>query len=36
LGTVLFPGGSLPLQIFEQRYRLMIGRCLEAPIPGSA
>lgn len=29
LGTVLFPGMPLPLHIFEPRYRLMIGRCLE-------
>lgn len=27
LGTVLFPGGSLPLQIFEVRYLDMIQRC---------
>ena len=30
LHTVLFPGGALPLHIFEPRYRLMIGRCLDA------
>jgi Lon protease-like protein len=30
LNTVLFPGMSLPLHIFEPRYRLMIARCLEA------
>jgi Lon protease-like protein len=30
LHTVLFPGIALPLHIFEPRYRLMIGRCLEA------
>jgi Lon protease-like protein len=29
LNTVLFPGAALPLHIFEERYRLMIGRCLE-------
>ena len=29
LGVVLFPGMPLPLHIFEPRYRLMIGRCLE-------
>jgi len=29
LNTVLFPGMNLPLHIFEPRYRLMIGRCLE-------
>lgn len=27
LGTVLFPGGSLPLQIFEVRYLDMVRRC---------
>ena len=27
LGTVLFPGGSLPLRIFEVRYLDMIGKC---------
>src|ERR1700704_426314 len=26
-GTVLFPGGLLPLRIFEVRYLDMIGRC---------
>jgi Lon protease-like protein len=30
LGTVLFPGGVLPLRIFEPRYLDMIGRCLRA------
>jgi Lon protease-like protein len=29
LGVVLFPGMALPLHIFEDRYRQMIGRCLE-------
>ncbi len=29
LQAVLFPGASLPLHIFEPRYRDMIGRCLE-------
>jgi Lon protease-like protein len=29
LRTVLFPGGILPLHIFEKRYRLMITECLE-------
>lgn len=28
LGTVLFPGGPLPLRIFEPRYLDMISRCL--------
>src|SRR3954454_7885866 len=27
LGTVLFPDGLLPLQVFEVRYLDMIGRC---------
>jgi Lon protease-like protein len=33
LHTVLFPGRPLPLHIFEPRYRLMIGRCLERSTP---
>jgi Lon protease-like protein len=28
LNTVLFPGGPLPLRIFEPRYLAMISRCL--------
>lgn len=28
LNSVLFPGGTLPLHIFEERYKEMIGRCL--------
>jgi Lon protease-like protein len=28
LSTVLFPGMVLPLHIFEERYKLMISRCL--------
>jgi hypothetical protein len=28
LGTVLFPGGLLPLRVFEARYLDMIGECL--------
>lgn len=28
LDVVLFPGGSLPLHIFEPRYKMMIRRCL--------
>jgi Lon protease-like protein len=28
LNVVLFPGAALPLHIFEQRYKLMIGHCL--------
>jgi len=30
LNTVLFPGGLLPLRIFETRYVDMVGRCLRA------
>ena len=33
LGTVLFPGGLLPLQIFEVRYLDMISRCHKAGAP---
>lgn len=33
LGTVLFPGGMLPLRIFEVRYLDMIGRCHKAGAP---
>ncbi len=33
LGTILFPGATLNLHIFEERYRLMIGRCLETGSP---
>lgn len=29
LEVVLFPGTPLPLHIFEPRYKLMVGRCLE-------
>jgi len=29
LGTVLFPGGYLPIRIFEPRYVDMIGRCMK-------
>ncbi len=28
LGTVLFPNQALPLHVFEERYKLMIGDCL--------
>src|SRR5690606_41531465 len=31
LKTVLFPGGVLPLRIFEPRYVDMIGRCMKRP-----
>jgi Lon protease-like protein len=33
LRTVLFPGGLLPLRIFEQRYLDMIGQCLRSDAP---
>jgi Lon protease-like protein len=29
MNTVLFPGMVLSLHIFEERYKLMINRCLE-------
>lgn len=29
LNTVLFPGGPLPLRIFEPRYLDMVGRCMK-------
>jgi hypothetical protein len=33
LNMVLFPGASIQLHIFEERYRLMIGRCLDQSSP---
>src|SRR5437016_576908 len=33
LNTVLFPGATLPLHIFEPRYRLMINECIERDEP---
>ena len=33
LRSVLCPGIALPLHIFEDRYRLMVGRCIEAGDP---
>ena len=33
LNTVLFPSMPITLHIFEDRYRLMIGRCLEQNVP---
>ena len=33
LGTVLFPGGVLPLRIFEVRYLDMIGKCHRLGVP---
>ncbi len=33
LQAVLFPGATLPLHVFEPRYREMVGRCLEHEEP---
>ena len=33
LNTVLFPGGRLPLRIFEQRYMTMAKACLKGGSP---
>jgi len=33
LNTVLFPGATLPLHIFEERYKLMIGACIDEQRP---
>lgn len=33
LGSVLYPGGLLPLRIFEVRYLDMIGKCHKAGVP---
>jgi Lon protease-like protein len=33
LTTVLFPGSHLPLHIFEERYKQMIGRCIADRTP---
>ena len=33
LNTVLFPGGPLPLRIFETRYTDMVRRCLRTESP---
>ena len=33
LNTVLFPGNTLPLHIFEERYKLMIGQCIAEKRP---
>ncbi len=33
LPVVLFPGAALPLHIFEERYKLMIGKVLEEESP---
>ena len=31
LGSVLLPGGALPLHIFEPRYQALVRDCIEAP-----
>lgn len=33
LNTVLFPDAPIQLHIFEERYRLMVGRCIEQRSP---
>ena len=33
LGTVLFPGGVLPLHVFEPRYRQLVQDCLATDTP---
>ena len=33
LNTVLFPGGPLPLRIFEPRYLGLVSRCLKSDMP---
>ena len=33
LNLVLFPGQTLPLHIFEERYKEMLKRCLRENIP---
>jgi Lon protease-like protein len=33
LGTVLFPGGLMPLQIFETRYLDLVKRCMREDLP---
>ncbi|HYO43543.1 MAG TPA: LON peptidase substrate-binding domain-containing protein [Candidatus Limnocylindrales bacterium] len=33
LHTVLAPGIALPLHVFEERYRAMVKRCLDASLP---
>ena len=33
LNMVLFPKQALPLHIFEERYKLMIGRCIDENAP---
>ncbi len=31
LGSVLLPGGALPLHVFEPRYQALVRDCIEAP-----
>lgn len=31
LGSVLLPGGGLPLHVFEPRYQALVRHCIEAP-----
>ena len=33
LNSVLFPGATLPVHVFEERYKRMIRRCLESTSP---
>jgi hypothetical protein len=33
LRTVLFPGAALPLHVFEERYKVMVQRCIDARAP---
>ncbi len=33
LNTVLFPGGALPLRIFEPRYLGLVSQCLKSDMP---
>ena len=33
LSTVLFPGGPLPLRLFETRYIDMVGHCMRDEVP---
>ena len=33
LNTVLFPGGPLPLRIFEPRYLAMVSNCVQSDAP---
>ena len=36
LNTVLLPNTTLPLHVFEERYKTMIGRCIEERTPFGA